>query len=141
MGALLVVAAILAACAGVVSPPRHTVTGSFTLIDSLSFERFGPFAVDGIHCAGHGGYGDIGPGTGVVLKDGDGRTLAVGQLGAGVPSDSAGSRPFRCAFTFTLTDVPEVPFYALEVSHRGASSYSLADIKALNWTAVQTLDR
>jgi len=35
---------------------------------------------------------------------------------------------YRCAFPFTFDNVPEVPFYSIEISQRGAISYSLAEM-------------
>jgi hypothetical protein len=66
-------------------------------------------------------------GAGVTLKDGDGKVLATSFLGSGSGTQNS------CTFTFNLLNIPEVPFYTVEVSHRGQLSYSLSDLKAQGW--------
>jgi hypothetical protein len=106
--------------------PKHDVSGTFTLTDtSASF---------GGVCSGSGGYSDIRLGTNVVLRDGDGKLLATGSLGAGERSNAT-----RCVFIFNLRNVPEVPFYTIEVGSRGDLSYSLEEMIATGWSIDLTL--
>jgi hypothetical protein len=133
----------IAACV-TASAPRHTITGTLTLIDSsVGNTIFGPFALDSTSCAGGGGYSDVGPGKDVVLKDGEGKTLAVGRLGSGIRKDDLGTSPrtYRCLFSFALEDVPEVPFYAVDLGRRGTVTYSLTDMRTAEWTLSLTLGK
>jgi len=84
-------------------------------------------------CEGIGGYSDIRSGTGVTLKDGGGKVLATSFL------DSVSGTSNSCVFKVSLASVPEVPFYTVEISHRGQLSYSLADMKTQDWSLDLTL--
>lgn len=117
---------------------RHTISGTLTLASERGQDNF-KFVLGPPGCHGGSPYPDIAAGTGVVLKDGDGKTIAVGSLGPGV-GDGAGNT-YRCIFSFSLADVPEVPFYSVEVSRRGAVTSSLAAMKAANWTVSLTLGK
>jgi hypothetical protein len=110
--------------------PHHTVAGTFTLTDTDTDPSITTIANG---CEGTGGYSDIRPGAGVTLKDGDGKVLATSFLDSG--SGTANS----CSFTFSLANVPEAPFYTVEISHRGQLSYSLSDMKAQDWSLSLTL--
>lgn len=105
--------------------PKHDIGGSFTL--TATGETFHS------PCSGTGGYSDIRSGTNVVLKDGDGKLLSTGSLGSGAGSGN------DCVFEYSLNDVPEVPFYTIEVGKRGDLSYSLADMKSMGWSVDLTL--
>jgi hypothetical protein len=105
--------------------PKHTVTGSFVLTDTT--ETFSG------SCSGRGGYSDVRAGTNVVLKDGDGKLLATGSLGTGTGIGST------CSFSYSLPGVPEVPFYTIEVGSRGDLSYSLAEMRSMDWRVDLTL--
>jgi len=75
--------------------------------------------------AGDGGYSDIRQGAAVTVKDAAGKTLALSQLGAGVPDGSA------CRFDFTVSDVPAgEKFYGVEVSRRGVVQYTEDQMRA-----------
>ena len=110
--------------------PHHTISGTFTLLDTSTEPSI---TRSGSGCEGGGGYNDIRPGAGITLKDGDGKVLATSSLGAGSGTNTS------CDFTFSLTNVPEVPFYTIEISHRGALSYSLSDMKAQVWDLALSL--
>ena len=105
---------------------HHTITGDFVLVESdLSFPSI---KATGTSCEGTGGYSDISAGAQVTLRDGDGKTLGTTFLLSGTGTVSS------CDFTFTIENVPEVPFYSVEISHRGQITNSLADMKADGWT-------
>jgi hypothetical protein len=133
--AIVAAAAFLGATNSGLLTPHHTIKGTFALIDTTGNALFPSITSTGGVCQGSGGYGDISPGISVVIKDGDGKTLATTQLGSG----SGGST--RCDFAFDLENVPEVAFYSIEISHRGALSYSLADMKAMDWSLDLTLGK
>jgi hypothetical protein len=77
------------------------------------------------------------------MRDGEGKTLAVGRLDAGKPNDNLATFPktYRCVFSFSLDDVPDVSFYSVEVGRRGALTYSLAQMAAASWTVSFTIGR
>lgn len=106
----------------------HTIGGTFTLHDGILK------AVEGKPCSSKSeGYGDIREGAAVVVSDGDGKVLATGALGPGTVT-LTGVRDFGyCAFPINVPAVPETAFYKVEVSHRGAQTYSLADMNAKDW--------
>ena len=105
---------------------HHKISGTLTLLNS---DTNSPSVTStGAVCQGAGPYGDIAAGNGVALKDADGKLLAITSLGVGSGS------PTSCVFGFTLKDVPEVPFYSIEVGRRGQVGYTLADMKSNDWT-------
>ena len=106
---------------------HHRITGTLRLSPAFVGSEPG--------CKGYGGYTDINAGAGVVLKDGDGKILGTGQLQTG--SGDAAS----CSFPFTIDNVPEVPFYSVEVSHRGQITESLAELQADGWNFGLTLGK
>jgi hypothetical protein len=73
-----------------------------------------------------GGYSDMRQGADVVIKNESGTTIAIGALGSGHDNIPPG----WCDFDFTVTDVPtDATFYEVEVGHRGALRYTLAELK------------
>jgi len=85
------------------------VTGSITVMEQCS-------DID------DGGYSDTGQD--VVINDEDGTTIAVGEFGPALRERST------CEFEFTVSDVPtDAKFYEVEISHRGAMRYTLAELK------------
>ena len=120
--AVAAVALLVAANSGLLTP-HHTVTGDFVLRGGSE----GTIFLD-LGCSGIGGYSDIGPGTQVTVRDGDGKILATSPLGVGSQDGMA------CSFTFALRDVPEVAFYSFEVGRRGALNFSLEEMKADEWS-------
>ncbi|NJD28158.1 MAG: zinc-ribbon domain-containing protein, partial [Chloroflexi bacterium] len=72
--AIVAAAAFIGLQASGVLSPRHTITGTFDLIDTSGISSGISFL--GGTCEGDGGYGDISAGTNVSLKDGDGKLLA-----------------------------------------------------------------
>lgn len=129
--AIVAAAAFIGLQASGVLSPRHTITGTFDLIDTSGISSGISFL--GGTCEGDGGYGDISAGTNVSLKDGDGKLLASTSLGPGSGSTS------RCTFEFEFQNVPEVSFYTVEVGRRGQITNSLADMKAAGWTFALTM--
>lgn len=79
-------------------------------------------------CTGEGGYDDLRIGASITVMDGDGSIIGTGWI------ESATRIGTFCQFVGTVADVPEVDFYQFKVSHRGAPSYSLSEMKANDWT-------
>ena len=59
--------------------------------------------------------------------------IATGRLGAGLwTADS-------CEMPFTISKVPDAPFYAVEVGRRGVQRYSKAEMETAKWTVGLTV--
>jgi hypothetical protein len=102
----------------------HTVKGTFELnggFDSVAATTTG--------CEGKGGYGDIGPGTPVTVKNEKGELLDTTSLGTGTGGT------YTCSFTFMLKVPDTAKFYTFEVGRRGEISNSHEDMVASGWTA------
>lgn len=134
--AIVAAAAFVSLGSGLLSsaPPRHEVAGTFSLMVVSAPWKAGDA------CFGSGGYSDIRSGTNVTLRDGDGKIVGTTTLGLGtahtVPDLAA---TLTCDFAFALESVPEVPFYSIEVSHRGTLTYGLDQMKARGWTVSLSL--
>lgn len=103
------------------SQARHTLSGTLTLPwGQCITESAGSGTLTGT-----GGYSDIAVGTSVVVKDQSGTVLATGHL-----SFKSGN---GCHWNLKVTDIPDASFYQVEVSHRGAITYSRADLDKANW--------
>jgi hypothetical protein len=109
---VVVVAAVL-----MVGSRSFDVNGSMTLQDA-----YGTGSTMGrgeSPCRGGVGYGDIGPGTSVTVRDEAGTTVATGRLDDGKADGES------CVFPFSIADVPSgSKFYEVEVSHRGGVTFS-----------------
>lgn len=82
-------------------------------------------------CTGTGGYDDIHFGTQVVITDPSSNTIALGQLGYGIPRRDPNntSRATECRFPFKVAGVPGGhQFYGIEISHRGKLQYARDEI-------------
>jgi hypothetical protein len=121
--ALLLIA--LTAC-GPAAPTTHQLTGKLLLYgDSRTLD-----------CQGTGGYDDIKPGTQVTVKDEAG--VIVGSDTLGAPTSPKDTR-YPCEFPFTVSSVGPAKFYSVEVSKRGALTYSSAEMESRGWKVELTL--
>jgi hypothetical protein len=75
-----------------------------------------------------GGYSDISDGTQVTVKDAAGTVLAAGTLTGGTITVG------EVAFTFTVEGVPDADLYQVEVSRRGALSYTADQMDEADWS-------
>ena len=122
------------------TPLSHTLTGSIgTTAGTARLEEL----QEGARCEATGGYDDIAQGTQVVVKDDTGKIIGLGRLTYGTMLATGttfiGLTEVRCSFNFSISDVPEVPIYSLEVADRGTQSYTLQDMKAGRWTVALLL--
>lgn len=121
------------------TPELLEILGTFTL-NSGSTE----VSLDTGYCSGTGGYDDIAPGLGVVVKDQSGTILATGALsflrfdGASDP-DLPGIGFGSCTFSFRIRSVPRATFYEVEVGHRGGLTYSYDELRQRSWHVELTL--
>jgi hypothetical protein len=91
-----------------------TITGELLLSDP-DLDDFAPT------CRGEGGFDDVHEGAQLVITDEAGTTLALTRLVGGKEVDTN-----VCRFTFSA-EVPDRPFYGVEMNHRGRIQYSKAD--------------
>ncbi len=93
-----------------------TVRGTVTLIDDKMSFRNG-------NCVGRGGYDDIYAGAQVVVSDASGKTVGLGELEGGTPSNG------NCVFSFAVKDVPRgIDFYGVTVGNRKGMRFTEADV-------------
>lgn len=133
----IVLVLLLAGCAPAASPSpsdsAHVITGSITLYGTDVWEFAGSNSSS--PCKGEGGYNDVSEGAQVLVRDGEGGILATGHLLAGA---SLGERT-NCVFMFSVSNVGNAAFYAIEVSHRGELTYSAAEMEGMDWRVSFTL--
>jgi hypothetical protein len=92
------------------------------------------------YCSGSSvgsGYGDIGEGTQVVVKDPTGKIIATGALGSG--TWKKGDILSSCVHPFTVRDIPKADFYTLSIGRRGDQTYSRSDLEQRGWRVDLTL--
>lgn len=107
---------------------KHDIRGDVTLTDTQH-----PAALDGT-CQGAGGYDDIQGGAEVTVKDEKGKTIGTAVLEPGAGDGTS------CVFDFTVKSVPaDSSFYAIEVSHRGAVTFSRKQLEGEQWFASLSL--
>lgn len=122
---------VIAAAAGAAllvsidSEEKHDISGTIVLTDT-------DVEFDGI-CSGDGGYSDLQIGLGATVKDGAGKILATGAVGA---SHGTGS---TCVLAFVIEDVPKTDFYIVEVGHRGELTYNYDEMVGNNWELELTI--
>ena len=128
----LVLGAFVATAAtggGSSSKDTHTIRGAFDLNGKVGND---------VSCSPTGGYSDIGPGTSVTVSSGSGEILGVGSLNSGTDK-KVSSYSVGCTYNFVVYDVPDAPFYKVEVANRGALTFSKADMEANLWTVGASL--
>jgi hypothetical protein len=144
-------AALLSGCGGAAAsaspasqppPEAPTVTGEFVLVDPGGI-RLDQTAEGAESCKGTGGYDDIAPGLGVVVRNEDGKTIGTGTLeNPEPPADNAvgyvGTEGL-CRFVFQVPLRETATFYAIEVGTRGELTYSHTDLEATDWAVEASL--
>lgn len=110
-----------------------TASGTFTLKQvSLGDTPNDP-------CGGTGGFSDIQEGVAVVVRNSNGKKVALGQLGPGVRDEltltSDTSDSGYCVFPVEVTDIPaKGTIFSIEISHRGEIAFKKADADKLDLT-------
>lgn len=128
---LIAVAGVLAITLLGGSSPSHPLTGTMTLTTASLFKGKDQ------SCVGSKGFDDIDSNAQVTVTDGDGKLLATGSLGEGHLADGS---TVTCVFPLNVaTKLPKADFYKVEVSHRGALTYSYDQMQAQNWDLSLTL--
>jgi hypothetical protein len=115
------------------SPTTHTLTGTMTLTNG------GKVYQSATSCRGDGGYEDINSATlQAVVKDDKGAIVGTSGVTSVRPPKSDDravefDNQSRCFFNFEVRDLPDAPFYSIELGHRGAVTYSKADLEKASW--------
>jgi hypothetical protein len=131
--AALPLATLLAGCGGHAAPTGHQLTGEYTV--------HGDYARRGGHAPGPGercdaaavGYPDIHAGTPATVRDAGGGVVATTALGEGRFRLSVLNGD-DCVFAFAVK-VPDSEHYQVEVGHRGATTFSRAELERAGWKA------
>ena len=123
---LIVTLAIALAAGGAIylfgmEEERHTIDGSVLLLGKANIEESGE------HCQGILDFDDLFEGAPVTLRDDRDRVLATGTLAAGSPGTSS------CTFEFTLSDVPEVSNYRLQINEQETIELARDFFKGSQW--------
>lgn len=82
-------------------------------------------------CVSAGPYSDVAPGMQATIKDANGNILGIAEFETPGTSPSLG----ECDFTATATNIPEVPFYAVDLGRRGSVQFSLSELEQHGWVA------
>jgi hypothetical protein len=112
----------------VVNNEKHTLGGDVTVYDAK-----GGWTMDA-GCATRAGYDDITIGAPVVVRDGNGKVIGIGSIGASV-ADAENI----CVFPINVPKVPQVDFYSVVVGHRDPVTMSKAELSRDNWQIELTL--
>ena len=129
---LVVTAAVLVGCGGeepkATAEPTESAASTepetFTVEGEMELWDGGLPLRDKGKCHGMEGYDDIRGVAQVIVRNGDGKTLAIGALEQGMLQDYG-----VCLFDFEVPGVPPgEKFYSVEVSHRGEITYDESDI-------------
>lgn len=125
--ALIATLLVLKVGEGLTGGGGHKLTGTIDVVDTDNYFRGSDGSSD-TSCAASGGYSDIAEGTQVIVKDRDGKTLAVGRLEQGERQTA-----LYCTFAFTVEGIKDASFYKVEISHRGEQNYSRTDLEDQDW--------
>jgi hypothetical protein len=121
-------------------PTTQTLTGTMQITDSTNspFDGNNPPSNAQLPCDGSldtGGYNDLAAGATVTVKNGSGNVIATGSLQEG----TAGGDGSTCSMPFTVADVPQEPFYQVEVANRGNVTFSLNQMRNSEWVVSLTI--
>lgn len=144
--------AVVAVAVGitVVSGPKHTLNGTFSVITvpdsgcglagsnaTTQLDRLSAI-IDGetFPCAGGpgGGYSDLADGTAVSVSDGAGKLLGTGALAHGT------QRGGEVTFDFSVAEIGDADFYRVEIAHRGELPYSRQALDDAGWTVAASIN-
>lgn len=79
-----------------------------------------------LNCEGVGGYDDMTEGATVTVYDSTGKVIGAGALMEGLAGDDL------CVWSFTVDNVPDAPFYQVEVSHRGKVTVARSEASSVS---------
>jgi hypothetical protein len=105
--------------------------GSHTLHGTLTLHSISDISRSGGSCSGTGGYSDLTGGGAVTVKNESGTVIGTGSLDQGVSDTTYPT--VVCHFSFTISNLPDAKFYSIEVTHRGALTYSEDQLNSDGW--------
>jgi hypothetical protein len=100
-----------------------TVSGTFVLVDATARTGISSISMSGTSCQGTDGFSDIDRNTQLIVKNGEGKTLAATALGEGHREDGT------CTYSFTFPITEGQDRYVVSVSHRGEFTYSFEQLQ------------
>jgi hypothetical protein len=111
----------------------HTVNGTAEIYDASDLGGLskGDSCVSTI---ASGGYSDIQPGLAVNVTNQNNTFLSSGTLAGGTIASDGG-----CAFTFTVSGLPNAKDYGFTVSSRGTVWYTPSELQSNGWAVLLTL--
>lgn len=116
-------------------PTEQPTEASHTLVVVLTLNgEQGDIVRYDDNCEGAGGYDDLFYGAPITVKDGSGNIVKTGSLSVGRFIDG-----FTCEWRGTISGVPDLDFYSIEVSHRGELAFSNEDLAGNSWIAEMSL--
>ncbi|MFC5744868.1 hypothetical protein [Actinomadura rugatobispora] len=125
----LVAALVYAGLRSSPEPPPRSLSGKVTITDTKGFSW------DPGTCTGGGRFADIVEGAPIVIRDPDGRTLAAGKLGSGMPEkptrDASSQTAAHCTFLVPAAAVPSRPAYRVQIGRQPPSEVAGPDIERL----------
>lgn len=107
----------------------YTLTGTLLLRRAPNARNY---TTVGSWCQGDGAYQDLREGAAVKVTDAAGKLIAVGHLGEGELGYTFAAGNY-CGFPFTVTDVPEIEFYVIEVNYYGQTVFTFGDMEKAGW--------
>lgn len=130
--AAVVVSLTVAGCGG---EEDFQVQGKLT-INGSGITALGATNNAGEICTGTEGYDDITEGAQVVIRDADGKKVALGRLGLGhLAENGTEYTNGPCVFKFKVSGVPGgSSIYSVEVSHRGEINFKQKEARGLALT-------
>lgn len=91
-------------------------------------------------------YGDINPGTQIVIKDNQDTIIGVGVLEQGslgketLDKDFPSIKWLSCSFPFKITNLPRSEFYSVEILNRNSRVvYSFQELDKKDWQVEMTI--
>jgi hypothetical protein len=99
--------------------------------------KFSLIDFEGVSCSGGtGGYGDVGPGMDVVVRDNDGKVIGTSALG----DNGEEVEGIACEWTAVVEDLPSgEDYYAVTVGRRGEQVYSGDELDEKEWEIALSL--
>jgi hypothetical protein len=84
-------------------------------------------------------YANLDSGAQVVVKDATGTIIGAGPVGSGKREPKVGQALYLCTFSFTVSNLPDVPFYALTLDAYGSLTYTRQELVGKNWQVSMNL--
>ncbi|MBN3993822.1 MAG: hypothetical protein HWQ36_25905 [Nostoc sp. NMS2] len=90
-------------------------------------------------CYGGRGYDDVTEGMSVIVKNEEGKIIAIGKTEAGIRPETDSS--VRCIFDFKIDNVPKSSFYTIGIGRRGEMTFSYQEMEQRKWQITAVLSQ